>query len=284
MRRKRTSAASCAVFQRLPVAATVTDARGRVLSVNREAGRLAGGKPAPGQSCRDYWGCRIARARCPLVRALASGHPVYHAFVHTSGPRGKRTMVERVSLVRSGGRRQAIIVTGPATAFVERLRRLRREAGMDFLTAIPNRRRFDQLSARAFHGERRGRTSAFIMMDIDRFKRINDRFGHAGGDRALRRLGLLLRRATRRSDVVGRVGGDEFAVYCPNTSRARAAGLVRRLRRAIAQDNAAHPGEARLSVQFGVACAPSRRIADLRAKADARLYLQKKRRLGPAAG
>lgn len=271
------------VFERLPVAATLTDARGRVLEANAEARRLAGEAPATaaGQTCRAYWGCRVSTAHCPLKRALRTGRTVHHARVRTGGHEGERTVVERVSVLKTPGGRRAVVVTGLATAFFRRLQRLRRDARTDLLTSVLNRGRFDELIARALRGERRDGPRAFVMMDIDGLKIVNDRFGHAAGDRLLRRLGRVLSENTRRTDLVGRVGGDEFAIFCPDTSRARAEGLVRRLRRAVAADNAENPREPRLSVQFGQAFARGARLVDLREKADADLYRRKRRHRVP---
>lgn len=274
-----------AAFAHLPVAATLTDGDGRVLAVNREAERLSErlvGRPGA-LTCRDFWHCRTHRLHCPLRRAFETGRPVYHARMRTEGPDGPRTVIERVSTWDEPGLgRRAVVVTGPATSFFRRMRRLRLEATTDFLTSVLNRRRFDALTARAERGERRrGRRNAFLMLDIDGFKGINDRWGHAAGDRVLRRLGLLLSAHIRRGDLVGRVGGDEFAIFCPDTTPARAQGLVKRLQRAIAEDNRRREREPALSVQFGLACSDARRRGGLRERADAQLY-RRKRALAPA--
>ena len=276
--RRLTSART--IFERLPVAATLTDARGRVLDVNREALALTGRRPnvGAGQTCRAYWDCRITQAHCPLQRALATGRTVYHARVRSDSTNGERTSIERISTFRLPGvGRRALIVTGPATTYFRRLRRLRQDASLDHLTAVCNRGRFDALTSRARRNERRGRTSAFLMMDVDGLKLVNDRFGHAAGDRLLQRMGTVLSENTQRGDIVGRVGGDEFAIYCPDSSPLHARNLVGRLRRAITESNTRHPLEARLSVEFGVACSTGRRTQDLRKQADAALYRRKRR-------
>lgn len=263
-------------FEQLPVAVTVTDRRGRIRAVNREARRLAGPWPRPGaETCRAYWGC-VSGSECPLRRAVAGGRTLRHTLVRARGARGLETLVERVSPLR-GKFRGALIVTGPATAHFRRLERLRREARVDALTGVLNRRRFDAVVALAARAERRRVPSAFLMLDVDGLKAVNDRHGHAAGDRLLQRLGALLARGTRRGDLVGRVGGDEFAVYCPATGAAEARRLVRRLRRAIALDNASHPGEPRLSAQFGAAIGRPRRRDGLRERADALMRRQKRR-------
>jgi diguanylate cyclase (GGDEF)-like protein len=256
-------------FERLPVAATVVDERGRLLRANAEARRLAG-RPRAGETCREFWRCRLEPERCPLTRALR-GRPVRRAKVSLGRPGG--CAIERIKVYRDGlGRRRAVIVTGPAAAYFKRQRELRREADFDALTRVHNRRSFDVLTERALRGERRRSRAAFMMIDIDGLKAVNDLHGHAAGDALIARLGAVLAASARRGDLVGRVGGDEFAVYCPGAARADALAVARRIARGIREDNEAHRGHPRLSAQVGLACATgARRRARLRRSADAAL-------------
>lgn len=272
------------LFERLPVAATIVDRFGHVRKANEEARRLAGASPdrTHGQTCKQYWHCRVPPGKCPLRRVLASDRPIYRTLVPVSGPR-EGCLIERVAMFGgSDGRRQAVILAGPATAFFKRMEELRRRARIDALTGVLNRGCFEALTLRAQRLERRRGPCAFVMMDIDRLKAVNDRFGHAAGDRLLSRLGLLLRGCARRSDVIGRLGGDEFAVYCPDNTRATATALVRRLKLSITRDNAANPEQPALSVQFGVAWTAHAAGGKLRERADRLLYAHK-RQSRPAA-
>jgi diguanylate cyclase (GGDEF)-like protein len=91
--------------------------------------------------------------------------------------------------------------------------RLAAEAHIDTLTGIANRRTFDERLAQAFAMARRnGKPFAVLALDLDHFKAINDTWGHAGGDEVLAEMGRRLRQAIRETDVVARIGGDEFAV------------------------------------------------------------------------
>jgi len=105
--------------------------------------------------------------------------------------------------------------------------RLRELADHDALTGVFNRRRFtEELQRSIANSTRYGGHGAVLVVDVDHFKRINDAFGHAVGDQALARLGALLRERVRSTDVVGRLGGDEFTVLLPHADEEQAAALA----------------------------------------------------------
>jgi diguanylate cyclase (GGDEF)-like protein len=103
-------------------------------------------------------------------------------------------------------------------------------AGTDMLTGLPNRRRLLETARHLM------RTPPFglLMLDLDHFKAINDRFGHAVGDQALQAAADRCRRVLRDSDIIARVGGEEFAVLLPGTELETAASVAERLRAAVA--------------------------------------------------
>jgi diguanylate cyclase (GGDEF)-like protein len=111
---------------------------------------------------------------------------------------------------------------------------LRHLSSHDSLTALPNRRAFEQRLLQEIAASRRTELPlGLLMIDVDHFKRINDRFGHAGGDLALRRVADRLAQAARGNDVVARLGGEEFGVLLPATDAAGIRQAAERLRRAV---------------------------------------------------
>ncbi len=122
---------------------------------------------------------------------------------------------------------------------------LERQAHIDYLTGVNTRGYFMQQAelelARAI---RYGSNLSMFMMDIDFFKQINDRYGHSAGDGVLKKLADVCRETLREVDIIGRVGGEEFAVLLPETDRIEAAEVAERLRVAIA--------DARVPMEFGV--------------------------------
>jgi diguanylate cyclase (GGDEF)-like protein/PAS domain S-box-containing protein len=106
----------------------------------------------------------------------------------------------------------------------------------DALTGLPNRRLFeDRLHAIEAEHVRFGREFALLFINLDHFKRINDSFGYAAGDAALRHVATCLRRATRDSDTLARWGGDEFVLVLPNTNGEGAAATADKLARVLAE-------------------------------------------------
>ena len=114
-----------------------------------------------------------------------------------------------------------------------------------------------------------------MVFDVDHFKRLNDSFGHAAGDAALRGIGDVVASGMRRSDVFGRLGGEEFGLLLPDTDIAGAATVADKLRRRLAAPTA---GRSALTVSFGVAQvhAGSSTARAMFADADRALYAAKR--------
>lgn len=138
---------------------------------------------------------------------------------------------------------------------IEQQRRLRRMAHHDALTGLPNRRAFDACCAQEVARARRyGRPLACALIDADGFKQVNDTRGHAAGDALLVRLAQVLRGSCRASDMVFRLGGDEFCVLLPETRAGDAQIWAERVRDELARGAADDlPGSAGATVSIGVA-------------------------------
>lgn len=177
---------------------------------------------------------------------------------------------------------------------VERLRRDLREANrkiaelearadVDPLLDILNRRGFERELVRSLAYVRRyGTTAALIFIDLDGFKAVNDRYGHAAGDALLKAVAAVLRENVRASDVVARLGGDEFGVLMWNLDAARAGAKAVEVEGLIGASRAEHGGAA-LSVGASagaVALDPDATAAALIDAADKAMYVRKRARRG----
>ena len=140
---------------------------------------------------------------------------------------------------------------------VELNRLLRCQAITDSLTQIYNRRYIDQsLKAEASRHNSNKIPLSVIVLDVDNFKAFNDQHGHAGGDAALKRVGQVLERHARKTDIVGRYGGEEFIVLLPKTPHEYAQMLAERVRQDIERENVElESGSGRLTVSIGIASA-----------------------------
>ena len=126
----------------------------------------------------------------------------------------------------------------------------------DHLTGLANRRRFErQLEREVGRVLRFERPFTLLMIDIDKFKNLNDTFGHDAGDDAIRRISRVLREGTRGIDLAARFGGEEFAVLLVETSQSAGMEVAERLRVAIRDLET--PSGARITASFGVAECPT---------------------------
>jgi len=128
-------------------------------------------------------------------------------------------------------------------------------ANIDYLTGLQNRRGFESLFARELReAAKSGTWTSLALLDIDFFKTVNDRHGHAVGDKALASLARIISCQLRAGDSVARIGGDEFCILLPHTDQARAAGVAERLRRSVADHDWRVLGLAKpLTVTIGLA-------------------------------
>ena len=173
------------------------------------------------------------------VGALAAGMTMFTcegAFVRLDGEERQN----EVTLLTMPGHAHSLDFVIVSTIDITERKRLDAElvqlAGTDYLTGLPNRREFmarlDQELARLQRSS--DDCAALLMLDIDHFKSVNDGFGHAVGDAVLRHLAALMRDGQRKVDVLGRMGGEEFAVLLPGATLDAAGRYAERLRESVA--------------------------------------------------
>jgi diguanylate cyclase (GGDEF)-like protein len=153
-------------------------------------------------------------------------------------------------------------------------RDLRRRADHDALTGLLNRSAFErELEREVALASRYGTSCAFLLLDVDALKAVNDRYGHLAGDAVLRSAAMALKARLRQTDIAGRLGGDEFGVLLPRADEAAARTVGEEIVAAVR----AHPIGAdgpRTSVSLGVALVkiPGLRITDVLRCADEAMY------------
>lgn len=154
---------------------------------------------------------------------------------------------------------------------------LARKASVDGLTGLWNRIHFDvRLIAETSLARRRGSPLSCIMLDVDRFKQINDRYGHPFGDEVLRRIASILTSTCRQYDICCRYGGEEFIILCPDSSLEGTTQLAERLRINIESEVFAYRSTTvAVSCSFGVAAVNERVPPSVLELVDAALYRAK---------
>jgi len=227
-----------------------------------------------------------------IVSRLRSWPETRHLPVLAFVPRAERGVMVRafeigasdcvtmpVDMIEVIARVRTLLRRGRLTERLRRnLVRSLRLASTDAVTGVANRHHLvHQLSVLAVRARATGKPLAALMVDIDHFKAVNDRFGHAAGDLALRAVGHELSVTVRGLDVVARYGGEEFVVLMPDSDLAAARRAADRIRSAVETLHLRHSGVPPMTVSVGVAVtgAGSDDGNDLLARADAALYAAK---------
>ena len=172
---------------------------------------------------------------------------------------------------------------GELAAARSKMKELEATADVDAVTGIFNRRGFDRELARSLaYVKRYGTRAALFYIDLDGFKPVNDRYGHAAGDAVLKAVAAILTSCVRASDTVARLGGDEFGLILWNLSEGDAATKAWALEAAVSDAGFEWQGET-LAVGASIGFAmlgPADELADVMAKADHAMYARKAERKG----
>jgi diguanylate cyclase (GGDEF)-like protein/PAS domain S-box-containing protein len=263
------------VFEKADTGMLVLDDRGAVHSCNPAFVRILGpGAAEPNVLLADLLaphGDRIARL---IGDSRASGQP-RDADLDLGPVSGRGPIWVELSVNPLGHN----LLQGLLTDITERKRveaSARELASRDMVTGLLNRRGLDAALANVLAAQGLKHPLAVLQIDLDRFKGVNDTFGHEAGDRVLREVANVLERAVRRSDVVGRVGGDEFVVVLPgieslDKAQDIAVGIIAGVSTPIAI-GAARRAEIGASIGIAFAEWPGESAASLLRRADAAMY------------
>jgi diguanylate cyclase (GGDEF)-like protein len=213
----------------------------RISDVNRAALALVGARARnrSALTLAQVFGGGRDHCFADALAAIAGGAPMFSCEASFLRLDGEERQNEVTLLTMPGHADRFDLVIASTLDITERKRmdaELLQLAGTDYLTGLPNRREFmarlEQELARLQRSSED--CAALLMLDIDYFKRVNDSFGHAAGDAVLRHMAGLLRDGQRKVDVLGRVGGEEFAVLLPGASLDAAGIYAERLRENVA--------------------------------------------------
>ena len=262
---------------RVVAISTVADKRLTVLTVpeNAPAARaIHSGLRVVSHGEEDVFGAALAdrrrRDRAGTAYPLMDGHFAIGALVILGPPADPdsvlATQLERLALE-----------LGSRLAAARAVHEAEQRAVVDALTGLRNRRELERRLSR--HGSLEGPPQAsLIYVDLDRFKALNDTLGHAAGDAALRHVAGILQSTVREKDLAARIGGEEFAVWMPDTPLAEGLEVAERIRRSVETTAWRWNGTPHLmTASCGVAAYPDSvgDVNNLRGAADAALYRAK---------
>lgn len=266
---------------------TVLDARGRIRFESPSVERVLGYAPREllGRDAFDLVhpddAPRTREALALAIRTPGVAINLEYRFRHRDGSWRTLESVGR-NLLQAPTVRGVVVNSRDVSARRRAEDEVRRLSLTDELTGLYNRRGLLALAEQMLRTARRtGQGLLLLYADVDHLKRINDRFGHAEGDRLLVQAARFLSTVFRESDVVARVGGDEYVVLAPDLSREDGRTLVGRLRERLREWNEARVGRAHLSLSLGMAWYDPDRLCTVEAllkEADGAMYAEKRRR------
>ncbi|TWT86316.1 Response regulator PleD [Pseudobythopirellula maris] len=206
----------------------------------------------------DDTGKLIEDLRCPVLRSVKGGVQVIER-ISVMGRNGRSVAVDLHAMPvpdPKGDTLGASVLLHDASSVAtleERCQALHTEMTKDPMTQVANRAEFDRMLASFIDAHQEtGLPCSLIMADIDRFKRINDTYGHQAGDAAIMTFAKLLKTSCRSGDLVARYGGEEFAVLCADCNNASAARRAEQMRKRLAETSHSELGGNPITASFGV--------------------------------
>jgi len=265
------------------------DTDNRIIYWNKSAERLTGYTEADvmGKSCGDYIlmhidnnGFSMCRDHCPMREAIATGElrEAQGYLQHKEGHRVPvlvRAFPIRDETGRATGATQVFYDHSATVTALQRIEELENMAYIDPLTGLANRR-YLRISLQANFNEiqRFNWRFGICYIDVDCFKKINDRYGHDVGDSVLKMTSRTLLNSSRSFDLAGRWGGDEFVTIVRNVDKEELAATAKRMRTLVEKSHATHEKHViKVTVSIGATLArPDDTIETLLKRADALMY------------
>jgi diguanylate cyclase (GGDEF)-like protein len=297
--RRQSSDFAFTVLDALTAHIAVLDEHGVIVGVNRAWRRFA---EENGGECGSYYVGQNYLAVCEaavsshdgiagallegLQAVLHGGQESFAVEYPCDAPDRQRWFVARITRCQHQGHDCVVVahedITSRKHAEQQLQLAMEREqlaAHTDELTGLFNRRHFFSIAAPLFESARRyGRPLSVAMLDLDHFKRVNDRYGHQVGDLCLRHLAVIASGHLRAADQLARYGGEEFVLLLPDTDARQAYSLTERIRSAVASSTVnGEQGVIRLTLSAGIAGidAADENIEQLIRRADLALYAAK---------
>ena len=272
-----------AAFDTAATGMALTDLDGVYVRVNHALAEITGrpSEELPGTSFLSITHPDDRSEDERVLAALRGGSPTQHREKRYLRPDGSTVWVEvHLSVVHDADNRPEYVLAqvsdiSERRAMEERLRHL---ADHDGLTGLYNRRRFEEeLERHVSHGHRYGMRGALLLIDVDELKRVNDTGGHKLGDRVLTSVAGVLGGRLRETDVLARIGGDEFAVLLPHATRADAAAVGQVLAEAVSAEVSTPDGSITVSVGSAAFGEETESADEVLSAADASMYRHKRR-------
>lgn len=236
-----------------------------------------------GRKCFNF-SCLKVKDKCPVIENGKLSERMEDELINAEGK--TISIIKSVNMITRNGQRFIVESFMDISEQKELEEKLRVLSLIDELTSLYNRRGFFTLAEQEIKRAKRTKSPLLlIFLDLDGLKGINDNLGHQEGDQALRETTTILKNTFRHSDIIARIGGDEFAVLALNSNLEKSEAVLKRLQENLNEFNRKGKYRFKLSLSSGVVSFDPEspcNIDELLARADSKMYAQKKKRYSPA--